>query len=79
MSMISEQVKELRILARKIKKYGTTEELKSYKVISEAADTIEALSARLAAANMENGGGCDGKSEEQEKPPIQRQFPQDTL
>lgn len=54
---ISEQVKELRILARKIKKYGTTEELKSYKVIAEAADIIESLSAKMQAANMENGGG----------------------
>lgn len=53
MSMISEQVKELRELSRKIKRIGTAEELKSCKVIIEAADTIEALSAKLAAANME--------------------------
>lgn len=51
--MISEQVKELRELARKIKRMGTTEELKSCKVIIEAADTIETLSAKLAEANME--------------------------
>lgn len=59
---ISEQVKELRELSRKIKRIGTAEELKSCKVIIEAADTIEALSAKLAAANMERsdryyGGG----------------------
>lgn len=66
---ISERVKELRVLARKIKKYGTTEELKSYKAISEAADTIEGLSAKLQAANMDNGGGwilCEDKTPDKE-------------
>lgn len=72
MSILSKQVKELRILAIKIKKYGATEELKSYKVISEAADTIEALSAKLAAANMERsdryyGGGWIVASERMPK------------
>lgn len=56
MSMINEQVKELRELSEIFegKRLG--------RIIGQAADTIEALSAKLAAANMERsdryyGGG----------------------
>ncbi len=58
---ISEQVKELKELARKIKRMGTTEELKSYKVIVEAADTIEALSAKLVAVNVSGWIACEDR------------------
>lgn len=54
MSMISEQVKELRIVAETYRQIG--KEL-SAEYLSKAADTIEALSAKLQAANVENGGG----------------------
>lgn len=51
MSMISEQVKELRKLADDMEKYvGLTPKPH---ILREAADTIEALSAKLQAANME--------------------------
>lgn len=57
MSLISEQVKELRDVAE----YGATFDVVK-KTLLEAADTIEALSAKLSAANMERseryyGGG----------------------
>ena len=59
MSMISEQVKELREIAAEFD-LDDKEELAN--MINEAADTIEALSAKLQAANMERsdryyGGG----------------------
>lgn len=47
---ISEQVKELREIA---KNFSEWEYNRFYDVIDRAADTIEALSAKLAAANME--------------------------
>ena len=47
MSMISEQIKELRELSE------TFEGKMLGRIIGQAADTIEALSAKLAAANME--------------------------
>lgn len=50
MSMISEQVKELRELADGKIHYC---EWKKSEILNQAADTIEALSAKLAAANME--------------------------
>lgn len=56
MSMISEQVK-------KIREFGENRKLDVFSydevnsILSQAADTIEALSAKLQAANMENGGG----------------------
>lgn len=53
MSMISEQVKKL----RKLSKYSLLDEWCFAVVVSalnEAADTIESLSAKLQAANMEN-------------------------
>ena len=62
MSMISEQVRELREFAEDYGKTHVT--LFDYKknLLLQAADTIEALSAKLAAANMERsdryyGGG----------------------
>lgn len=57
MSMINEQVKELRRVGD-IRLY--TGEIcipEMNKLFNQAADTIEALSAKLQAANMENGGG----------------------
>ena len=62
MSMISEQVKKIRSVAG-----ICTIEVK--KTLLEAADTIEALSAKLQAANMENGGGwiaCEDRLPEKE-------------
>ncbi len=64
MSMLSEQVKEMREIA---KTFSEWEYNRFYDVISNAADTIEALSAKLAEENMERsdryyGGGwiaCD--------------------
>ncbi len=59
MSMISEQVKELRIAEETCKQMGREG---IAKFLRQAADTIEALSKKLQAANMENGGGwiaCD--------------------
>lgn len=54
MSMISEQVKELREIA---KNFSEWEYNRFYDTISRAADTIEALSAKLDAANR--GGWID--------------------
>lgn len=64
---ISEQVKELRELARKIKRMGTTEELKSYKVIVEADDAIESLSAKLSVANGSGWIACEDRLPENRK------------
>lgn len=50
MSMISEQVKELELFARKSKELGRRID---EKIFREAARTIKELSAKLAAANME--------------------------
>lgn len=62
MSMLSKQVKELRELANSKElemhepvTYGFYGKIKSK--LFRAADTIEALSAKLQAANMENGCG----------------------
>lgn len=65
MSMISELVKRLREIAKNFEEW---EYNRFYYVISEAADTIEALSAKLAVANMERsdryyGGGWKPISE----------------
>lgn len=51
MSMISEQEKELRELSE------TFEGKRLGRILRQAADTIEALSAKLQVANIENGGG----------------------
>lgn len=51
MSMISEQVKELRRYSELCLQYCN--EKRAKELLKEAADTIEALSAKLAAANME--------------------------
>lgn len=56
MSMISKQIKELRKLSEDIKFVPSLR-----KIFSEAADTIESLSAQLQAANMERSeGDCGG-------------------
>lgn len=55
MSMISEQVKELRELA------GIQLRKDMQNILYQAADTIEALSAKLQAANMERSAeDCGG-------------------
>lgn len=54
MSMISEQVKKLKGFAEGYAKCGNWHVADTFR---EAADTIEALSAKLVAANMENGSG----------------------
>lgn len=61
---ISEQVKKLRNLVKEYKNppYGR-EVAGTAEALSEAADTIESLSAKLAAENMENGGGWIAISE----------------
>lgn len=51
MSMINDQVKALRDVAGAYKHNGLS------LILRQAADTIESLSAKLQAANMENGGG----------------------
>lgn len=51
MSMISKQVKELRELADDMEKYAGL--MPKPHILREAANAIEALSAKLAAANME--------------------------
>lgn len=53
MSMISEQVKGLRIAA-------VYKEHSLKMLLEQAADTIEALSAKLQAANMERSADCGG-------------------
>ena len=55
MSMISEQIKNLRAIAEDFHEW---EYNRFYDAISKAADTIEALSAKLAAANMEQSDRC---------------------
>lgn len=56
MSMISEQVKKIREFGKNRKlDVFSYDEVNS--ILSEAADTIEALSAKLQAENVENGGG----------------------
>lgn len=60
MSMISEQVKELRRYSELCLQYCN--EKRAKELLKEAADTIEALSAKLAGANRERsdryyGGG----------------------
>lgn len=62
MSAISEQVSRLKYLADDVDFAEFDKNLSSE--IRQAADTIEALSAKLQAANMENGGGwisCDDR------------------
>lgn len=57
MSMISEQVKELRGIA---KEFDLDDKEELAIMLNEAADTIESLSAKLQAANMERSADCGG-------------------
>jgi len=50
---ISEQVKELRELAKGVRNTGMLFPNWRYKTLKQAADTIESLSVKLQAANME--------------------------
>lgn len=50
---ISEQVKELRDCVHRWQNFESVSSSEPFKLLSEAADTIEALSAKLAAVNME--------------------------
>lgn len=59
MSMFSEQVKELREYAEYLDWVGAEKVMKA--LITQAADTIEALSEKPAAANMERSERCYGK------------------
>lgn len=59
MSMISEQVKELRKLEKDYSKTGFGF-YRTDKVLRQAANTIEALSAKLQAENMERTEDCGG-------------------
>ena len=63
MSMISEQVKELRELADG---YKMADRPFASNTFYQAADTIEDLSAKLQVANMENGGGWIADREPEE-------------
>lgn len=73
MSMISEQVKKLREFSKYYSKTGFGF-YRTDRILKEAADTIEALSAKLSAANMERseryyGGGwiaCEDRLPEDE-------------
>ena len=69
MSMISEQVSELRKYSKLCLQYGNEQRAKE--LLKKSADTIEALSAKLQKANMENGGGwiaCEDRLPEIRKP-----------
>lgn len=60
MSMVEHQVKELREMSIRQRNNAKVSEKVFFEIenaLSQAADTIEALSAKLTAANMENGGG----------------------
>lgn len=59
---ISEQVKELRDCMHRWQSFENVSSSEPFKLLSESADTIETLSAKLAAVNMERsdryyGGG----------------------
>lgn len=57
---ISEQVKQIRNYVKDYRHPFHNQGVEIYgtdKILEQAADTIEALSAKLQAANMENGGG----------------------
>ena len=53
MSILSEQVKRIRDCVKKWQTFENIPSSEPFKLLSEAADTIEALSAKLQAANME--------------------------
>lgn len=59
MSMISEQVKELRDCVKKWQEFENIPSSEPFKLLSEAADTIESLSAKL--ADMERPAEDCGK------------------
>lgn len=71
MSMLSEQVNKIRKVAKCV--YLAADKEISDDIAStlnQAADTIEALSAKLEAANMDNGGGwiaCEDRLPEEHK------------
>lgn len=79
MSMIENQVKELREIA---KTFSEWEYNRFYNEISEAVDTIEALSAKMAVENMERsdryyGGGwiaCGDRLPEEKINPVTKDF-----
>lgn len=74
MSMISEQVKHL----RNIYQYGTTYE-ETKKAIEQAADTIETLSAKLAAANMERSDRYYGGNRKLDVGDVVQHFKRETV
>ena len=60
MSTLSEQIKSMRDCVKKWQTFENIPSSEPFKLLSEAADTIEALSAKLASANMERSGRCYG-------------------
>lgn len=78
MSMISEQVRNIRDIAKSHRAYVPSVVTE---MLTEAADTIESLSSKLQAANMErsvdNGGGwipCKERLPEEKINPITKDF-----
>lgn len=69
MSMISEQIKELRNLSFSLW-LDTPTSAMAKTALSKAADTIESLSVKLQAANMERSADCGGWI------PCKERFPQ---
>lgn len=53
MSTLSEQIKSMRDCVKKWQTFENMPSSEPFKLLSESADTIEALSAKLAAANMD--------------------------
>lgn len=76
MSMLSEQVKELKLFAKKSKDLGRkTDE----RIFREAADTIEALSVKPVAANMERSDRYYGSDRKLEAGDIVQHFKRETV
>lgn len=75
MSMISEQVKELRDCVKKWQNFENVSSSEPFKLLNEAADTIESLSAKL--ADMERPAEDCGKelSDAKEEQHKMRQMP----
>lgn len=75
MSMINEQVKELREIAHSLELFPIHDFTGTAKTIKRAADTIESLSAKLQAENMERSAeDCGGWIPCKEKLPEKEQY-----
>lgn len=60
MNMISEQIKELRDCVLRWQNFEKVSSSEPFKLLNEAANTIESLSAKLQAANMERSAADYG-------------------